>query len=242
MLRHLWKGLCDLIYPPNCILCKKYIPQIPPKASLCLPCLNTVEYNKPPFCRKCSRYLGHSSDQILCNDCQKTKPQFDQAWGVCLYNGTMRRLIHLFKYGNRTTLHHTLTKMMFDFINAYQLDMHRFDLVVPIPLSSTRLRERGYNQSQLLAEDIARQFLIEPIYGNLQRIRHTRNQALMGKRERWTNLKGAFRIKYPLLFSGKSILIVDDLLTTGATVSEAAHALKEAGAKTTEVLTLAIAQ
>jgi len=150
-------------------------------------------------------------------------------------------MIHSFKYQNKTSLRHTFARLIFSFIRNYALAMDQFDIIVPIPLHPTRLRERGYNQSQLLSENISKEFNIRHSPLNLMRIRNTRNQALLKEKERWTNIQGAFKIKDPLEFFAKSVLIVDDLLTTGATASEVARILKEAGAQKVSVLTLAIA-
>jgi ComF family protein len=135
-----------------------------------------------------------------------------------------------------------LAKLMTDFIDAYRFDIHQFDLIVPIPLFPTRLRERGYNQSRLLAEELSRKYRIALSLSDLARIRPTEHQTLLNEKERWTNISGAFRIKNLLAFRGKNVLIIDDLLTTGATASEAARTLKDAGAETVGVLTLAITE
>jgi len=129
---------------------------------------------------------------------------------------------------------------MIDLIEAFRFDIHQFDTIVPIPLFPSRLRERGYNQSRLLAEEIARKYKINLSIGNLVRIRNTEHQTLLGEKERWTNICGAFRIKDPAKCFDKSFLVIDDLLTTGATASEAARTLKNAGVKTVGILTLAI--
>lgn len=129
---------------------------------------------------------------------------------------------------------------MIDFVQNYHLDIRQFDQIVPIPLFHSRLRERGYNQSQLLAEPIGQRYKIPLLHNTLIRVRETEHQTLLSEKERWTNIRGAFRIKYPERVYSKNILIIDDLLTTGATASEAARSLKDAGAKTVGVLTLAI--
>jgi len=129
---------------------------------------------------------------------------------------------------------------MIDFVRAYRLDIEQFDIIVAVPLFPSRLRERGYNQSRLLAELIAKEYGVNLSINNLIRTRNTEHQTFLGEKERWTNIHGAFRIKHSDRFSGKNILIIDDLLTTGATASEAAGALKNAGAETVGVLTLAI--
>ena len=154
----------------------------------------------------------------------------------------MKKLIHLFKYSHKTSLRTVLAQLIFSFIENYQLDLSAYQRVVPIPLSLTRLRERGYNQSQLIAERISRKYNIPTSYRNLIRVRHTQNQALLKQKERWTNIHGAFKIKNSQEFSQKSVLLIDDLLTTGATGSEAARVLKEAGASQVGLLTIAIAK
>jgi len=119
------------------------------------------------------------------------------------------------------------------------MDIEQFDFMVPIPLHPTRKRERGYNQSFLLASQLSRIFNINLNINLLIKIKNTKNQSLLSKKERWTNITGAFKIKNPNEVNNKSILLIDDLLTTGATSSEAAKALKSAGAKTVGVFTLA---
>lgn len=153
----------------------------------------------------------------------------------------LRGLMHRFKYEQRTYLRHIFCELMIEFIKTYYLDIHQFDLIVPMPLSTTRLRERGYNQSELLAARISSYYEIPLCSKNLLRLRHSPSQSTLSLKERWTNVHDAFRIKNHEIFKGRSVLIIDDLLTTGATASQAASTLKKAQAKTVGVLTLAIA-
>ena len=113
-------------------------------------------------------------------------------------------------------------------------------MMIPVPLHPTRLRERGYNQSCLLADGISSAFGIPIVLNKLTRIRNTEPQAMLEAKNRFTNIHGAFTIKNSQGITRKNILIIDDLLTTGATASEAARILKTAGAKRVGVLTLAI--
>ncbi len=152
----------------------------------------------------------------------------------------MKQLIHCFKYQQKTYLRTYFSHLMIEFLNCYAVDLSGFEAAVPVPLHCVRARERGYNQSQLLLEGLGTTLKIPTIKNNLFRMKNTSNQALLGKKDRWTNIHGAFRIKDPLAFKNKSVLVIDDLLTTGATVSEAARLLKESGAKKVGVLTLAI--
>lgn len=247
MLKTLLQGLTDLVFPYNCLLCRgslfvngRGLPTDEKRDILCNRCVGTIEPNRPPFCSKCSRPVL-DCDSPLCRDCLKTELHFDQAWGACLYTGAVRRLIHLFKYNHKTSLRKPLVDMIFSFLDDYKIPLQSFEAIVPLPLHPARMRERGYNQAQLLSQPIAARLGTDHITDNLIRMRPTQNQALLGKKDRWTNIRGAFKIKNVKPFSKKSVLLVDDLLTTGITASEAAHVLKEAGAARVGVVTLAIA-
>jgi len=147
----------------------------------------------------------------------------------------------MFKYNQKVFLRHYFAKLMIAFIKKYYLDIHQFQMIIPIPLAATRLRERGYNQSQLLATILSKHYNITLSFNNLIKIYDTKPQALLSQKERWTNIHKAFKIKNSNKIKNKNILIIDDLLTTGATTSQAAGLLKESGANIVGVLTLAIA-
>lgn len=133
------------------------------------------------------------------------------------------------------------TRWILDFARDYKIDLLTYDFLVPVPLHPARMRERGYNQSQLIAATLAESLPLT-VNTQLKRSRHTPYQARCSQNQRWTNISGAFRIKHPEQFKKSSILIIDDLMTTGATVSEAARTLKEAGAYRVDALTLAAAE
>jgi ComF family protein len=129
---------------------------------------------------------------------------------------------------------------MIDFIDRHHLPLRQFDLIAPIPLHAVRLRERGYNQSALLSQDLSRHYGIRHRDDLLTRQKNTPTQTELGAKQRWTNMEGAFRIKNLSGIDGKSIVLIDDLYTTGATVHSAAQTLKAAGAARICVLTLSI--
>ncbi|MFH1360248.1 MAG: hypothetical protein ABIJ41_04325 [Candidatus Omnitrophota bacterium] len=154
----------------------------------------------------------------------------------------MKKLIHSFKYGQKTFLRKTFTNFVCSFVSAYHIDMTAYDMAMSVPLHPTRFRERGYNQSELIAQSISQIYHIKFSQRNLTRVKNTRNQALLSQKERWTNIHGAFKIENSSEVRQKSVLLFDDLLTTGATTSEAAFVIKQAGAKKVNVLTLSIAR
>ncbi len=240
MLKDLVQGLESLVYPPHCLVCSTHNTADPSGSGVCPACRAAIVLNRPPFCRKCSRYLGSHIKQIFCKECRNAKPSFDFAWSACLYEDPLKELIHLFKYNQKTQLRRLFADAMISFIKGYDLDIGQFDAIVPIPLSSTRLRERGYNQAHLLAKELAQAFSIPVEENHLRRARHTGPQSFLDEKQRWTNIKGAFTIRKLKNLQHKNILLIDDLLTTGATASEAARVLKDAGAGTVGVLTLAI--
>lgn len=238
MFKVLFDGLCDLLFPHLCLLCQKHLATSEPKTALCVNCLQSLQRNRPPFCRKCSRPLETGTD--FCRGCRRRSFAFDAAWAACVYNEPVRQLIHLYKYNHKTVLRYHFFQILFTFITAYRLPLYQYDWIVPIPLHPARLRERGYNQAQLLAQLLACQYDTKLSVNNLTRVRNTESQSILSQKERWTNIQHAFRIKQPFTFKDKNILLVDDLLTTGATASEAAGTLKAAGAKRVDVLTLAV--
>jgi competence protein ComFC len=241
MLTELKSGVLNLVFPLNCLLCRKYIRTTDPSGDvLCQNCLGTLQFNSPPFCLSCSRHLAESSSSLCCH-CRTAACHFNKNYSALLYTPALRRLILSFKYGNKTSLKTLFSHLVLSFINQNHLDMKKFDMVIPVPLSSARMRERGYNQAQLLASIIANHFGIPLSANNLLRCRHTPCQAALPPDARLTNVQGAFKINHSEIYRNQTLLVVDDVLTTGATVSEIARLLKSHGAAHVETLTLAIA-
>ena len=242
MLRTLLDGLGDLVFPYNCILCSRYVTD-PDKSrpQLCPQCLAAIEFNGPPFCLRCSRRLEIYSPEGLCLTCLKYPAVFDSAWGAVVYTPPVQKLLHLFKYHQRTGVRKIFRHFLEEFFDRYPTSFNTFDYLMPMPLHPVRLRERGFNQAELLTRIVSEKFDIPILSNVLVRQRLTQPQSFLGQKERWTNLEGAFTIKRPFNINNYSILLVDDLLTTGATASAAAATLKEAGAKTVGLLVVALA-
>jgi len=241
VFRETAQGLLNLLFPLICIHCKKPLAPEDYTFQLCRECRETIALNLPPFCQKCSRPLADIT-RTHCRTCEETPHYFDRAWGTIIYNDTAQDLIHVFKYGGKTSLRHYFGHCLTQFWSVYQNFLPQPELIIPIPLHAARRRERGYNQSELLAQKISHHCAIPLAADCLLRQRWTPNQATQSRKERWTNIFGAFKIKKPNSIQAKNILLIDDLYTTGATVSEAARVLKMAGAQTVNVLTLAIAR
>lgn len=238
VLKRFFKGLLDLIYPYRCLVCQDKIENASIDNLICLACWNNIKRNVPPFCRYCGRHLKDPK-ALCCELCRKKKYCFDRAFSPCIYEGTLKELIHQFKYSGKDYLGETLCRFLSEFIKEYGLAMNSFDCVVAVPLHGTKLREREFNQAQILAEKLAGEFKLEFLKDALLRTRNTRTQTELKGEERLRNVKGCFKANPEAQLKDKSILLIDDLLTTGATCSEAAGALKDAGARQVTVLTLA---
>ncbi len=240
MLRSFINGLIDLVYPKVCLACKKKLAVSSVDKIVCVECWEKINKNTPPFCRRCGRQLKDKRlERNICHDCVKKPFHFDRAFSACSYDGVIKELIREFKYKKKDYLGATLSRLMIEFIKEYSLPMEVIDYIVPVPLHETRIREREFNQAHVLSSHIASEFRKELLHDGLIRHRPTRIQAELGGEERFLNVKGSFSVKKPAAIKAKNILLVDDVLTTGATSSEAACALKKDGANIVFVLTLA---
>jgi ComF family protein len=170
----------------------------------------------------------------VCRLCRSGARGFDAAYCFGAYEGTLRQLIHLFKYKRMKPLAKELSAQL---ARALPRDQ-RFDIVVPMPLHWRRQWQRGFNQSELLARATARRSGI-PMVNAVRRTRATATQAGLSHAKRRENVAGAFRVKNRRAVEGRRILLIDDVMTTGTTASACALALKRAGAKSVSLLALA---
>ena len=241
MLKDIVKGLVDLVYPKICIVCRKKLNGKSRVDSLvCMECWVKIKKNLPPFCCSCGRHLekNHFTKHV-CPACIKNKLHFDRAFSPCVFEGVLKELVHEFKYKGKDYLGRSLSRLMIEFIQEYNLPLHYLDLIIPVPLHNARLREREFNQAEVLSNHIAATFNKKVLTNNLIRHRPTRTQIELDEENRLLNIKGCFSVKENRDIKGKNILLVDDVLTTSATSSEAAKTLKNAGANIVFVLTLA---
>lgn len=232
MSHSLWVNFINIIYPARCAICHNVVS---PKIILCQDCLKAIELNVAPFCPRCGRGLNRSA----CGNCKKMAFHFDRAWSACRYKDIAAALIHLLKYKGKREIKNPLIKIITNFIKESRIPMHNIDIITPIPLHQAKLREREFNQSLLLSEGIAGVFNIKHSVKNLIRIKNQNTQTKLNVNSRFRNIKGSFKIKNSANFKNKNVLLVDDVLTTGATTSEASRVLKQAGARKVFVLTFA---
>lgn len=236
VLRNPFRGLVSLIYPAACEACR--VP-IAPHEILCRSCLDAVPRIASPFCARCSQpFAGAIDDIFTCANCEGRVLHFDCAVSLYRSRGVVREIVHDFKYNRRLHLRRLLGCWLEEALADSRLAGRRFDLVVPVPLHPARKRERGFNQAELLARELSRSRSLS--LGNvLNRIRYTTTQTQFDRNERMENLRGAFRLRRGCDVQGLRMLLVDDVLTTGSTLSECASVLKKAGARSVRAVTAA---
>lgn len=236
LIYNLFRGFIDLIYPKICLACGKKITNVSVHNLVCVECWAKIKINRPPFRGICDRNMA---GQNIRANCLKEPFNFDKAFSSCLYEGVLKDLIRAFKYKNKDYLGAALAKLMIGFVHEYNFPMDSIDSIIAVPLHKAKLREREYNHAFILGGYLAREFNKNILTDALIRHKNTRSQTELKDEKRFLNVQGVFSVKNNTLISGKNILLIDDVLTTGATCSEASKVLKTAGANKVYVLTLA---
>jgi ComF family protein len=229
----LWKTTLDLLFPPLCLGCRE------PSASggFCAACWSAIRFLDGPLCACCGIPFEVPLENALCAGCLGRPPAFDTARAILSYDDKSRAPILALKHADRL-----------DLVPGFALWLERTgrgliassDLIVPVPLHRGRLWRRRYNQAAELARALARRTGLELDTRALIRSRATPSQGIMvSAKARRRNMLGAFKVPEGLRVAGRNILLVDDVVTTGATAEAAARALKRAGAARVQVLALA---
>ncbi len=239
MWRDLLQAVIELIYPSRlqCPLCGAHRPD----ELLCPDCRQLLAgYAGEQVCSICGSFIGAEGGRgkLICPACLAEARPFDLARAVAPYEGPVREAVHRFKYRGMQPLARPLAKLMADAAlreTAFALA----DALVPVPLHPRRERERGYNQSVLLACALGESLQVPVLDRALVKIRQTPSQTGLSGQKRRQNLQQSFAVAAPDLVKGKIIIIVDDVFTTGSTVSILSHLLRQAGATSVLVLTFA---
>ena len=219
--RGIWQrfgeGLLNLIFPPRCVGCRRY------GGWLCLECSKEIERIGGPLCPRCGCPVARPGR--LCSACHHMTPPINGIRSVAYFEGVLREVIHRFKYQGVRVLARPLGQLMADGWAAYHIPA---EVLIPVPLHPTRLAERGYNQATLLARELGRAIGLPVQTGSLARIRATTPQVTLGATARQENVRGAFRCLDDR-WVGRRVVLIDDLCTTGATLSACSTALRDIG-------------
>src|SRR6266545_1857052 len=232
----LLQAAVSLLYPPVCAICGT---SIRAGEYLCDQCEAKAVRISAPFCEKCSEpFDGFIKGAFTCANCAHRTIYFEAAVAAYRGRGIVRQIVHEFKYGRQIHLRHLVARWLHAALDDERLRGSQFAIMVPVPLHSTRLRERGFNQASLLAALLSAQTSISsrPV---LERIRYTTTQTALDRSERMENLHNAFRLRKNADVRGLRVLLIDDVLTTGSTLSECARVLKHAGAISVHAATAA---
>ncbi len=228
-----FKSFIDVLFPPVCPSCEHDLQE----DGLCGKCLALLSAHKTkdPVCSVCGiPFASDAGDGRPCGACLKEDQPFIEARSAFTYDKAVLKTIHKFKYGGHVILAPALGRLM---ARAAKFSATP-EIIVPVPLHKKRLRERGFNQSLLLAREASSALSVPIDYKNLLRVRPTEQQVNLGADERKRNVAGAFSVKDAAHFKGRRVLLVDDVYTTGATIRECSKVLKKSGAKVF-VITLA---
>ena len=229
-------AIASLLYPPVCAICAR---SVEAGEYLCAECNDKTMPIVPPFCELCSEpFAGAIADSFTCANCAHRTLHFETAVAVYRSRGIVRRVIHDYKYRRQTHLRNVVARWLGETLDDIRLRGRRFDLIVSVPLHPTRQRERGFNQAALLAELLSARISL-PHQSLLERVRYTTTQTAFDRAERMENLRNAFRLRKKMDVRDLRVLLIDDVLTTGSTLSECARVLKEAGAASVHAATAA---
>jgi ComF family protein len=224
----------DILIPPRCLRCGGITDTA---GALCATCWEGVTFLGAPLCACC----GHPFEldpgpEALCGACVSKRPKYDRARSVFRYDEASKALVLRFKHADRLGGAATYARWM---ARAGAELLEGADLIVPVPLHRWRLLKRRYNQAALLSNALGRLTGVATLPDALVRIRHTPTQGRQGRISRRRNVRGAFRLSDPFVVEGLRVVLVDDVLTTGATISECVRMLRAGGALSVDVLTLA---
>lgn len=225
-LNHWLWGSLDWLFPPVCGGCNRT------GSRWCPDCQEQVRPVPEPICRVCGALLTRPG---LCSTCNKSHPPYEMMRSWVVFEGPIRLAIHSLKYKQNLALGDTFAQYLAEYVRELGWQA---DLVVPVPLGRQRLKERGYNQAGLLAKPLSGRMGWKFSNQVLVRARETHSQVGLSPVERKANIAGAFRAD-PGWVAGKSILLMDDVATTGSTLEACSDALVKAGAKTVYALSLA---
>jgi ComF family protein len=237
------------LFPADCRICGEPLVNIS-RLPVCLACLDAIRPIEGGLCSICGERLisqhafSGEHGEVRCGLCRRLEQPFVKAAAYGSYEGGLRDLIHLLKYHQVRPAANVLGRMLAEVIGGLEPGFGAAEMVVvPVPLSLAKLKQRGFNQAELTAKAALKLMPTRDRYSltsdTLERIRETQSQTGLTRHQRRENLRGAFRTKHPEKVSGGEILLVDDVFTSGTTVSECARVLRRAGVARVWVATVA---
>lgn len=244
-MEFLTKGLNDfmeIIYPSNiyCICCGRIIDKTRPY-SLCDHCVRAFHWANKKTCVKCGKIMDDDSRRLQCKDCREFSHLFERGF-TCVQYGLYERSVMLsFKYGDKGYIGEKLGEILYDRIVPEMESGLSFDYIIPVPMHKSKVRKRGYNQAELMARPLAKKTGLPLLKETLVRVRASKPMSKLSTYDRMENVKNIFTLKPDKvkLIRNKTVLLIDDIYTTGSTADECSRVLMEAGAEKVYLLTFA---
>ncbi len=236
------RDVAAVVVPPACCVCN-VIRDVTGEAGVCASCWAQVDYLAGPVCPRCGRPHPDLEDDdlegVLCGSCQVRQPPFQAGVSMAHYRGPLKTLIRLLKFSDRPDLARPLASRAVTVLRRRAALVKRFDRIVPVPLPLLRRLRRGYNQAALVARELGRQLEIPVNARALRRRGLGKPQASLPSSRRPANVRGAILLRRRADVVGRSILLVDDVWTTGATLAECSRVLRRGGARRVVAFSLA---
>ena len=237
LLRRGGAALLESAFPSICVACGEVVEKSS-YHNVCSGCSRLVRMIEDPRCLTCGfPFFGDTESQPCCSHCEHLDPEFARGWSLALFRGPVRSIIHGLKYENGLWALRDLRRLM-----SAAPDLEGYlegATLVPVPLHPRKRRERGYNQSALIVQELVETFPSATSENLLVRVVDTESQTRFNRQERIRNLRNAFSLKAKhAIDAGKRYVIVDDVFTTGSTLNACAAGLRRAGARRVDVLTI----
>ena len=216
-IKNFYDNILDLIYPPVCGICGKL--------------------NQNYLCKKCQKVLENQSKFVI-DENQDFNQNFNKHLYIFKYEGIIRSMILNYKFNEKSYLYITFVNFLLKNEKFFKI-LKSYDTIIPVPISSERKNERGYNQSELLAKELAKKLNIECVKNCLIKNKNIIEQSKLNKEERQKNIQGVYILKNKEKLINKKLLLIDDIFTTGSTVNECCKILKQANPRKIDIFTIA---
>ena len=227
----------SLLLPHKCMQCSKIVSKA---GLLCVNCWEQIEFITKPYCSTCGVPFEFDIEQELeCGTCIKRKPYFDSAFSLFKYSKQSQKILHKLKYNDKPHMSKHLALWLFNRMTSAETKSYQY--IIPIPIHRKRMRQRFYNQSALLADYFSKYSGIRFLPNALIKTKYHAPQTGLSQAERLSNVKNSFSINPKIIkfIVGYSVILIDDVYTTGSTLNECSKVLKEAGCKTIKAITVA---
>jgi competence protein ComFC len=226
--------IINYLYPPRCIMCKDFVQE---ENGICATCWNELSFLNSPFCNICSFEFDFSSlANQTCLKCISKPPKYNFIRSALKFNEKSKKLLHEFKYYDNKIIGEIFAKLI---ANKYKNSFMGYDFIIPVPMHKIKRIMRLYNQAQIFGESLSKIISVPIKCDVLTKVRNTKSQTGLSKKERKKNLIGTIEILNKIEIKDKNIILVDDVITTGSTISLCVDLLKKHGAKNVCVISIA---